>query len=147
MESENSTGNRYRSHYEHNQISINSIYYRQRLSEQAVDGYLLLAATDPELQWSLGASYTSSSNPFPRITRFITYLGIDTKFARKKISAQLTQVLEKEQKIEDNWHLRARVTKPRPDNVYIIYDPDDARLAANLNADIARRGMKVRYIS
>lgn len=69
--------------------------------------------------------------------------GVDTKFARKKICSQLTKVLEKEQKIEDNWHLRARMIKPKPDYAYIIYDPDDARLAANLNADIAQRGIKV----
>ena len=57
--------------------------------------------------------------------------------------SQLFQVLDKEQKIEDNWHLRARVTRPKQDHVYIIYDPQDVRLATNLKADISRRGMKV----
>ncbi|XP_039258040.2 uncharacterized protein LOC120334601 [Styela clava] len=97
-------------------------FYRQSFSEQAVDGYLLLASSDSELQWSLG---------------------IDSKIIRKKITSQLFQVLEKEQKIDDNWHLRARVTRPKQDHVYIIYDPQDVRLATNLNSDIGRRGFKV----
>lgn len=65
------------------------------------------------------------------------------KIVRKKISTQLFQVLDKEHKQEDSWHLRARVTRPRVDGVYIVYDPQDVRLANNLKADLSSKGLHV----
>nr|KAG5698333.1 hypothetical protein BaRGS_010919 [Batillaria attramentaria] len=61
----------------------------------------------------------------------------------KKIMQQILATLDKEHKQTDNWHLRARAQRPKPDIVYLIYDPADVRLAQNLKADLKKKSLQV----
>ncbi|GFS03494.1 Bf-TIR-SAM-like protein [Elysia marginata] len=97
-------------------------FYRQSLAEAMVDGFLLMSLTDHDM---------------------VTHLGIESRVVRKKIMQQILQTLDREHKHPDNWHLRSRALRPKPDVVYIIYDPADVRLAQNLKADLKWKNMQV----
>ncbi|XP_078486656.1 uncharacterized protein LOC100186349 [Ciona intestinalis] len=97
-------------------------FYRHSFAEQRVDGYLLLATRDSDLQW---------------------LLGVDSRIVRKKILSELMLVLKSEEKYSESWHLRYRLIRPRRDSIYLIYDPQDARLASNIKTDLSRRGLQV----
>ncbi|RUS76883.1 hypothetical protein EGW08_015352, partial [Elysia chlorotica] len=97
-------------------------FYRQSLAEAMVDGFLLMSLTDHDM---------------------VTHLGIESRVVRKKIMQQILQTLDREHKHLDNWHLRSRALRPKPDVVYIIYDPADVRLAQNLKADLKSKNMQV----
>ena len=88
-----------------------------------VDGFLLMSLTDRDM---------------------VSQLGIDSRVVRKKIMQQILATLDKEHKQTDNWHLRARAQRPKPDVVYLIYDPADVRLAQNLKADLKKKNLQVR---
>lgn len=98
-------------------------FYRQSLAENMVDGFLLMSLTDHDM---------------------VHYLGIDSRVVRKKIMQQILQTLDKEHKQSDNWHLRARAQRAKPDVVYLIYDPADVRLAQNIKADLKKKSLQVR---
>ena len=98
-------------------------FYRQSLAENMVDGFLLMSVTDQDM---------------------ISHLGIDSRVVRKKLMQQILQTLEKEHKRQENWHLRARTQKPRPNCLYLVYDPTDVRLAQSLQQDLTKRGLQVR---
>jgi len=54
--------------------------------------------------------------------------------------------LDREQKLADNWHLRSRAIRSKPNTVYLIYDPADVRLAQTFKQDlIQRKGLQVSY--
>ena len=97
-------------------------FYRQSLAEAMVDGFLLMSLTDHDM---------------------VSHLGIESRVVRKKIMQQILQTLDREHKHPDNWHLRSRALRPKPDVVYIIYDPADVRLAQNLKADLKAKNMQV----
>ncbi|KAK7485320.1 hypothetical protein BaRGS_00023419 [Batillaria attramentaria] len=97
-------------------------FYRQSLAESMVDGFLLMSLTDRDM---------------------VSQLGIDSRVVRKKIMQQILATLDKEHKQTDNWHLRARAQRPKPDIVYLIYDPADVRLAQNLKADLKKKSLQV----
>ena len=97
-------------------------FYRQSLAESMVDGFLLMSLTDQDM---------------------IHFLGIDSRAARKKIMQQILLVLDKEQKLPANWHLRARLQRPKPNSVYLIYDPADVRLAQSFKHDIMKKHLQV----
>ncbi|KAK7099754.1 hypothetical protein V1264_022812 [Littorina saxatilis] len=98
-------------------------FYRQSLAEAMVDGFLLMSMTDRDM---------------------VSQLGIDSRVVRKKIMQQILSTLDKEHKQSDNWHLRARAQRSKPDVVYLIYDPADVRLAQNLKADLKKKSLQVR---
>lgn len=54
--------------------------------------------------------------------------------------------LDREQKLADNWHLRARSVKSRPNTLYLIYDPADVRLVQTFKADLIKKGLQVIYV-
>lgn len=97
-------------------------FYRQSLAENMVDGFLLMSMTDQDM---------------------IQHMGIDSRVIRKKIMQQILVTLDKEHKLADNWHLRARTQKSKPNTVYLVYDPTDVRLAQNLKQDLINHGIQV----
>ena len=97
-------------------------FYRQSLAENMVDGFLLMSLTDQDM---------------------IHFLGIDSRAARKKIMQQILLILDKEQKLSANWHLRARLQRPKSNSVYLIYDPADVRLAQSFKHDIMKKHLQV----
>lgn len=97
-------------------------FYRQSLAENMVDGFLLMSLTDHDM---------------------INYLGIDSRVVRKKIMQNILLTLDKEHKQVDNWHLRARAQRAKPDMVYLIYDPADVRLAQNIKLDLRKKSLQV----
>ena len=101
-------------------------FYRQSLAENMVDGFLLMSLTDHDM---------------------ITQLGIDSRVVRKKIMQNILLTLDKEHKMTDNWHLRARSQRPKPDVVYMIYDPADVRLAQNMKIDLRKKNLQVINLS
>ena len=98
-------------------------FYRQSLAENMVDGFLLMSLTDHDM---------------------INYLGIDSRVVRKKIMQNILTTLDKEHKHSDNWHLRARAQRAKPDMIYLIYDPADVRLAQNMKNDLKKKSLQVR---
>ena len=98
-------------------------FYRQSLAENMVDGFLLMSLTDHDM---------------------INYLGIDSRVVRKKIMQNILTTLDKEHKQVDNWHLRARAQRAKPDMIYLIYDPADVRLAQNMKNDLKKKSLQVR---
>ena len=100
-------------------------FYRQSLAENMVDGFLLMSLTDHDM---------------------INQLGIDSRVVRKKIMQSILLTLDKEHKIPDNWHLRARSQRPKPDVVYMIYDPADVRLAQNMKMDLRKKNLQVKSV-
>ena len=98
-------------------------FYRQSLAENMVDGFLLMSLTDHDM---------------------INYLGIDSRVVRKKIMQNILTTLDKEHKHVDNWHLRARSQRAKPDMIYLIYDPADVRLAQNMKNDLKKKSLQVR---
>ena len=98
-------------------------FYRQSLAENMVDGFLLMSLTDHDM---------------------INQLGIDSRVVRKKIMQQILQTLDKEHRAPDNWHLRSRAQRAKPDVIYLIYDPTDVRLAQNMKADLKKKNLQVR---
>ena len=105
-------------------LSYAVYFFLQSLAEAMVDGFLLMSLTDRDM---------------------VSQLGIDSRVVRKKIMQQILATLDKEHKHPDNWHLRARAQRPKPDVVYLIYDPADVRLAQNLKADLKKKSLQVRY--
>lgn len=97
-------------------------FYRQSLAENMVDGFLLMSLTDHDM---------------------INLLGIDSRVVRKKIMQNILLTLDKEHKMTDNWHLRARSQRAKPDVVYMIYDPADVRLAQNMKMDLRKKNLQV----
>ncbi|XP_059153190.1 uncharacterized protein LOC131938958 isoform X2 [Physella acuta] len=97
-------------------------FYRQSLAEASIDGFLLMSLTDHDLS---------------------THLGIDNRVVRKKIMQSILNILNNENKLPENWHLRARVQKSKSDLTYLIYDPADVRLAQNLKADLKSKNLQV----
>ncbi|ESP03336.1 hypothetical protein LOTGIDRAFT_237761 [Lottia gigantea] len=97
-------------------------FYLQSLAENMIDGFLLMSLTDYDM---------------------VKYLGIDSRIVRKKIMQQILSTLDKEHKQPDNWHLRARAQRTKPDVVYLIYDPADVRLIQNIKTDLRRKGLQV----
>ena len=100
-------------------------FYRQSLAENMVDGFLLMSLTDHDM---------------------INYLGIDSRVVRKKIMQSILTTLDKEHKQIDNWHLRARSQRAKPDMIYLIYDPADVRLAQNIKIDLRKKNLQVRVM-
>lgn len=98
-------------------------FYRQSLAENMVDGFLLMSLTDHDM---------------------INQLGIDSRVVRKKIMQNILLTLDKEHKMADNWHLRARAQRAKPDVVYMIYDPADVRLAQNMKMDLRKKNLQVK---
>ena len=98
-------------------------FYRQSLAENMVDGFLLMSLTDHDM---------------------VNHLGIDSRVVRRKIMQSILQTLDKEHKQIDNWHLRARSQRPKPDTVYLVYDPADVRLAQNLKLDLKKKNVQVK---
>ncbi|KAL4236431.1 hypothetical protein ACF0H5_004816 [Mactra antiquata] len=96
-------------------------FYRQSLAENMVDGFLLMSLTDHDM---------------------INQLSIDSRVVRKKIMQNILLTLDKEHKHTDNWHLRARAQRPKPDVVYMIYDPADVRLAQNMKMDLRKKNLQ-----
>lgn len=99
-------------------------FYQQSLAEHMVDGFLLMSLTDQDM---------------------INHLGIDSRVVRKKIMQQILQTLDKEHRSSDNWHLRSRAQRSKPDVIYLIYDPTDVRLAQNVKADLKKKSLQVIY--
>ncbi|CAL1548058.1 unnamed protein product [Lymnaea stagnalis] len=99
-------------------------FYRQSLAEAGVDGFLLMSITDHDMN---------------------TFLGIESRVVRKKIMQQVLHTLDIEHKRVDNWHLRLRAHRPKPDTVYLIYDPADVRLAQNLKSDLKAKSLQVSH--
>lgn len=97
-------------------------FYRQSLAECMVDGFLLMSLTDQDM---------------------IHQLGIDSRVVRKKVMQQILQTLDREHRQPDNWHLRARTQRSKPDVIYLIYDPTDVRLAQNIKADLKKKNLQV----
>jgi hypothetical protein len=97
-------------------------FYRQSLAEYMVDGFLLMSLTDQDM---------------------IHHLGIDSRAVRKKLMQQILVTLDKEHRLADNWHLRARTQRPKANSVYLVYDPTDVRLAQNVKMDLHRKGINV----
>lgn len=97
-------------------------FYRQSFAEMFMDGFLLMSAMDQDM---------------------LEHLSVDSKVVRKKLLQQIVSILEKEQKQAESWHLRARSQRPKPDSVYVIYDPADVRLAQNLKQDLKRKSLMV----
>lgn len=97
-------------------------FYRQSLAECMVDGFLLMSLTDQDM---------------------IHQLGIDSRVVRKKVMQQILQTLDREHRQLDNWHLRARTQRSKPDVIYLIYDPTDVRLAQNIKADLKKKNLQV----
>ncbi|KAH3695774.1 uncharacterized protein LOC127862224 isoform X2 [Dreissena polymorpha] len=97
-------------------------FYRQSIAENMVDGFLLMSMTDQDM---------------------ISQLGIDSRVVRKKIMQNILVTLDKEHKLTDNWHLRARSQRAKPDVVYMIYDPADVRLAQNMKIDLKKKNLQV----
>lgn len=97
-------------------------FYRQGFAENLIDGFLLMSMTDQDM---------------------IGHLSIDSRVVRKKIMQQILLTLDKEHKLADNWHLRARTQRCRGNTVYLVYDPADVRLAQNLKSDLYRKGLQV----
>lgn len=97
-------------------------FYCQSFAETGVDGFLLMSLMDQDMQ---------------------ERLGVDSRVVRKKILQNIVSILEKEHKLGDNWHLRARTQRPKPDTIYIIYDPADVKLAHNLKQDLKRKNLTV----
>lgn len=97
-------------------------FYQQSLAENMVDGFLLMSLTDQDM---------------------INHLGIDSRVVRKKIMQQILQTLDKEHRSVDNWHLRSRAQRSKPDVIYLIYDPTDVRLAQNVKADLKKKNLQV----
>jgi hypothetical protein len=97
-------------------------FYRQSMAEAMVDGFLLMAMTDQDM---------------------VQQLGIDSRVVRKKIMQQILVTLDKEHKLPDNWHLRARTQRPRANCVYLVYDPADVHLAQSLKLDLTKKGIQV----
>lgn len=75
----------------------------------------------------------------------IHQLGIDSRVVRKKVMQQILQTLDREHRQPDNWHLRARTQRSKPDVIYLIYDPTDVRLAQNIKADLKKKNLQVKY--
>lgn len=73
-------------------------------------------------------------------------VGIDSRIVRKKIMQHILVYLEKEQKLADSWHLRARSVRAKPATLYLIYDPADVRLAQTFKTDLGKKGFQVQYI-
>ncbi|XP_033125787.1 uncharacterized protein LOC117123861 [Anneissia japonica] len=97
-------------------------FFQQSFAEQAVDGFLLMSLMESDLT---------------------KYLAIDSRAVRKKILQQIFLILEKEQRLPGNWHLRLRTQRCRADAVYLVYDPADVRLAQNLKQDLQRKNLQV----
>ncbi|XP_038057183.1 uncharacterized protein LOC119728850 [Patiria miniata] len=97
-------------------------FYRQSFAEAGMDGFLLMSIMDQDMA---------------------AFLGIDSRVVRRKILQQIIGILEKEHKAPDSWHLRARTQKNRADNVYLVYDPADVRLAQNLKQDLKKKNLQV----
>ena len=51
--------------------------------------------------------------------------------------------LDREQKLADNWHLRARTVRAKANAVYLIYDPADVRLAQTFKVDLNKKNLQV----
>jgi len=100
-------------------------FYRQSMAEFMVDGFLLMSLTDQDM---------------------IHHLGIDSRAVRKKLMQQILVTLDKEHRLPENWHLRARTQRSKPNTVYLVYDPTDVRLAQNLKMDLHRKGINVSTI-
>lgn len=97
-------------------------FYCQSFAEMDIDGFLLMSLMDQDMQ---------------------ERLGVDSRVVRRKILQHIVAILEKEHKLGDNWHLRARTQRPKADTVYIIYDPADVKLAHNLKQDLKRKSLTV----
>ena len=101
-------------------------FYCQCFLENFIDGFLLMSIMDHDLS---------------------ECIGVDSRVARKKILQQIISILEKEHKMADNWHLRARTQRSRPDNIYLVYDPADVQLAQNLKQELKKKNLQVGYIN
>lgn len=97
-------------------------FYRQNLAEAMVDGFLLMSATEHDM---------------------VSHLGIESQAERKNIMRKMLLVLDSELTRACNWHLRARAQKPKPDVVYIIYDPSDVSLSQTLKLNLKKRNFQV----
>ena len=97
-------------------------FHRQSFAEQLIDGFLLLSLTDSDMS---------------------DHLAIDSQVVRRKIGQQVLHLLDKEQQLSSNWHLRARGHKAKGNTVYLIYDPNDVRLAQSFKHDLGKAGLQV----
>ena len=97
-------------------------FYRQSMAEHLIDGYLLLTLTDSDMNASLS---------------------IDSHVVRKKIMQQVGHLMDRELKLPSNWHHRLRLQKAKANSVYLIYAPNDVRLAQIFKHDLIKRGLQV----
>ena len=77
----------------------------------------------------------------------VGFAGIDSRIVRKKLMQNILTALDKEQRLANNWHLRARAVRSRPNTVYLIYDPADVRLAQTFKSDLLKKGLQVSWYS
>lgn len=97
-------------------------FYRNCFLENGIDGFLLISIMDNDMS---------------------ECIGIDSRVARKKLLQQIISILEKEHKMSENWHLRARTQRSKPDNVYLSYDPADVQLTQNLKVELKKKNLMV----
>ncbi|XP_072045450.1 uncharacterized protein [Amphiura filiformis] len=97
-------------------------FYCQSFLENAIDGFLLMSVMDRDLS---------------------EVIGVDSRVARKKILQQIISILEKEHKMPNNWHLRSRTQRSRPDSVYLVYDPADVQLVQTLKQELKKKHLQV----
>lgn len=74
---------------------------------------------------------------------YSNFSGIDSRIVRKKITSELLALLKREQELPQSWHLKYRAIIPRPDCVYLAYDPQDVRLANSIKESLSLRGLHV----
>ncbi|XP_067936086.1 uncharacterized protein [Watersipora subatra] len=97
-------------------------FYRQSFAERMIDGFLLISMGDDDM---------------------VNHLAIDSRIVRKKIMQNILAALDREQKLADNWHLRARTVRAKANAVYLIYDPADVRLAQTFKVDLNKKNLQV----
>lgn len=97
-------------------------FFRLSFAEEMVDGFLLSCMTDEDLS---------------------KHVSVESRVVRKKLTNQVLMILDKEHKSPQNWHLRAKGAKVRPQTVYLIFDPNEARLGRSTRDELTKRGLKV----
>lgn len=91
--------------------------------EFEIDGYLLQSLTDSVLS---------------------NVLAVDSQICRRKILQRIKTIVDEETRTSrfDEWS-KYKTVRPKPNQVYVIQDPDDGELGNILKQDLERKGMKV----
>lgn len=91
--------------------------------ENEIDGYLLVSMSETDME---------------------SHLNVDSRVARKKLSQQVKKIQEGQAQLKENWYLKCKKSKVKEDSVYVICDPNDARLYHNLRADLVQKNLQVK---